>query len=162
MTLAEVEFVDWAALAVGIFALVIALKANHAAEGATSAAKAANEISLRSEISSCQARIADSGREIAGIVAGNRRNELNSDQLATLEMAERCLRTHVEAYLNAFESAALRYESDQLDKEVFKKEYRSEIKNICDSKLEHFAHSMHPEEKSKHRAIWRVHNSWFT
>lgn len=68
------------------------------------------------------------------------------------------LNSAIESNVNAYENACSLYIDDKIDKERFKKNYFSEIKNIIED--ESHKDFYHPEATSKYWATWKVYKEW--
>jgi hypothetical protein len=146
-----------------------ALEANHKAfeanQTANIIATGGLESSTRDLISQARRNMEDRIISIANFLStinANKSGGLDKNDKKLLTTFEKAYRSAVEDWYNSYEEACAKYLDGKIDKERFRKSFKSEIKNIVEIKKEdEIMYSLiNPKGTSRFRAIWKVYDEW--
>ena len=134
--------------------------ASRSAARAHSTTVGAAETALRQALSTTRHRVADLAIQISTLVDGRRPDQLLAQDNRRYTSLQKVFCEAVEDNLNAYEDACGKYIDGKIDRDRFKKNFISEIQNLCIQKDNAISGFMHPEPTSKFQAIWRVYREW--
>jgi heme oxygenase len=129
--------------------MAAARKANKASREAIATQHAQTEFQIRVEIRSCSERLQT--LMVASATSGNL-------DPASKQAFQAAVRSAMENYLNAYETACGAYRDKKIDRVRFKKSYQRELRQlVADHSFREF---LFPEATSAFKAIHAVHEEW--
>lgn len=154
------ELNDFIAIAISILAIIISVwdritnrnnnkKTNEKAEQAIKISQGATEIEIRNSISNARSRVDDFGLQLRNFRLERPKEDLKAH--------EKIFYSILEDYFNHYDRACRLYLEDKVDRKSFKKEYKTEIKNIVENKK--YDRYFNPK-KVRFKAIMKVYKKW--
>ena len=124
-------------------------KTDEKAEQAIKLSQGVTEIELRNSISSARSRL-----DNFGILLQNFKIEKPKEDLSS---HEKIFYSILEDYFNHYDKACRLYLEDKIDRQSFKKEYKTEIKNIVENN--NYKRYFNPK-KVRFKGIVKVYKKW--
>ncbi|WP_020474256.1 hypothetical protein [Zavarzinella formosa] len=120
------------------------------------------ETALRTSIRSTRQFVNNLSIQLADIVDGRREDELKAADKRRIEAVRMAFMEAIEENLNAYEDACAKYVDGKIDRTRFKKNYFTEIRNLCECpKSSPIYEMLNPESTSRFRSVWGVYHEWF-